>query len=1057
MKQKLLLTLSFIVLLLTVETAFTNQSAPPAGRTGAPGEATCNASGCHNSNSLVTNSSFLALSSVPSSLFTDGYTPGQTYNLIVNLSSSTPRYGFELGAFDLLNNNQAGSFNLTNTTTTSLLSLSSKQYVAHKNATSINAWSFQWTAPSAGTDTVVFYVVGNASNANGNALGDVIHSNSFKLHEAVAQPVTGCDEIFISEYVEGSGFNKAIELYNPTANPIDLSDYRMAQYNNGSASPGVYSTLSGVIQPYGTRVLVLDKRTGSPATDPDLAAKADTFMNPSNTAEVLYFNGDDAVVLEHLNGTVVDIIGVMGVDPGSAWGSGGNTTQNHTLVRKPTVTKGVTTNPASFDPADEWIAYPQDFFDSLGTHLSVCNPTFCSTLQLTATATNVSCNGGSDGSVALSVVGGTGVYTFSNNPVTNLTATTHTYIVTDDFGCADTTAVAVFEPLPLGVIMRSKNLSCGVSNDGEAYALPSGGTQPYTFAWSGGTPNGAGDTITGLTAGGYSVTLTDDNGCSTTGSVTITAPLQAQQPTAITGSASACSATTYAYSVPAQAGVTFTWAVSGGGTVTPNGNIASIEWTTAGSYTVSVTASTADCGSAPVQTLAVTVDQVPSAPIVAGAGTVCLPATETYTVSAVAGVTYNWTLSSGGTLTTSGNTVSVVWTTVGTHAISVTLSNQCGTSQAGSLQVLVGNPSVDLGNDTSACGQVGLSLSGFSSYQWSTGATTSQVNITQSATVGVTVTDNVGCTATDAVNVTVTPGPTLTLPATASDCDTAVVVAPNTFTTYAWSDGQTTATGSFTQSGTYTLTVTDAGGCSVSDDVTVTIFPVPDPSLPSTATDCDTVQVGGAGGFASYAWSNGETTQIATFTTSGFYSLTVTDNNGCVGSGTFEAILTGSAASADFTYTANGLDVDFTDASSGGNTYAWDFGDGTSSSSQNPSVTYAAEGSYVVSLTVSDNCGSDTFTDTVTVVSIGIADVAGINALEVYPNPTNSQLQVNWGAVNGTVTIEVWNTLGQRMQVVDTNAAIASQVLNVQELASGIYMLRIQVGVDSKLVKFVKE
>ncbi len=1057
MKQKLLLTLTFIALLLIVDNAFTSSGVPPIGRTGAPGESTCAASGCHTGNAVVANSSFLAVTSASSTLFTDGYTPGQTYNIIVNLSTNTPRYGFQLTVLDNLNNNAAGTLALLpNPTSTSLNNAGGRQYVGHLNANSINAWSFTWTAPAAGTDTVVFYASGNASNNNGGTSGDIIHTNSFKLHERVSQPVSGCDEIFISEYVEGSGFNKAIELYNPTANPIDLSNYRMAQYNNGSATPGVYSALSGIIQPYGTRVLVLDKRTGNPATDPDLAAKADTFMNPTNTAEFLYFNGDDALVLERLNGTVVDIFGKIGQDPGSAWSGGGVSTVNRTLVRKPGVTQGVTSSPATFDPSIEWISYPQNFFDSLGTHLSACSPTFCNTLELTATPTDVSCNGGTDGEVTLTATGGTGVYSYNSTPLSGLSAGNYTYIVTDDFGCADTTNATITEPAALTVVVVGNDPNCS-SNDGEAYAAATGGTLPYSFNWSGGTPNAAGDTITNLTAGTYSVSVTDNNGCTASGTVALTAPLVAQQPTIINGDVTACLGTE-TYSVAAQTGVTFTWAVSAGATITPNGNQASVNYTAAGSYTISVTASTTACGNAPVQTLAVSVVETPSVPTVSGAAVACLPATELYSVPSAAGVTYNWALGSGGTVTpVNNNSINITWSSVGTHTISVTASNICGTSAAGTLAVSVGNPSVSLGNDTTACGQVGLGATGFASYQWSTGASTNQINVTQSGNIGLTVTDNLGCTANDAVNVTITPGPTLTLPATATDCDTAVVNAGGNFTSYAWSNGQTTSIGSFTQSGTYTLTVTDAGGCSVSDDVVVTIFPEPDPSLPTTATDCDTVQVGGAGGFASYLWSTGETTQIATFTASGFYSLTVTDTNGCVGSGTFEAILTGSTASAGFTYTANGLDVDFTDASTGGNTYAWDFGDGTSSSSQNPSVTYAAEGSYAVSLTVSDNCGSDTFTDTVTVITIGVTNLAGVNALEVYPNPTNRQLQVTWGAVSGTATIEVWNTLGQRLQVAEADATSATQTMDVQDLPSGIYMLRIQVGDNNKLVKFVKE
>lgn len=1057
MRKKILLSLFFALGLLAMESAFTSSSIPPSGHTGAPGEQTCARAGCHTGSSVVTNSSFLALTSSPSGLFTTGYTPGQTYNIIVNFSASAPRYGFEMTILDKVNNALAGNITITNPTTTELSTTGGRQYVSHENANSTNAWTFSWTAPAAGTDTVIFYVAGNAANNNFSSSGDVIHTNQFKLAQAAQQPVSGCTEIFISEYVEGSGFNKALELYNPTASPVDLSNYRLAQYNNGSSTPGVFSTLSGIIQPYGTRVLVIDKRTGGTVVDAALQAKADTFMNPTNTAEVMYFNGDDAIVLQRLNGTVVDIFGKIGQDPGTGWSSGTTLyTIDHTLVRKPTVTQGVTTSPTTFDPGDEWILYPNNFFDSLRTHTSVCSPTFCSTINLTATvAANVSCNGGSNGAVNLVTTGGTGVYTYNSTPTNNLAAGTYTYIVTDNFGCTDTTTVTITQPAVLSLNVTDRDLSCGVTNDGRAFAAASGGTTPYTFAWSGGTPNATGDTISALTAGTYTVTVTDANNCTATGTTQVTAPLQAQQPSSISGLAAACLGTS-AYSVPAQAGVTFTWAVSSGGTITPTANLASIEWTATGTHTISVTASTPACGNAPVQTLQVSISAIPPTPTIAGDNTICLPATETYTATATGATTYNWSLASGGNLSPSGATATVVWATPGTHTLSVTATNSCGTSLvAGSLAVNVGNPTVSLGNDTTACGQVNLGVTGFPTVQWSTGATSNQVTITQTGTVGVTVTDNLGCQASDAVNVTITPGSTLNLPATASACDTATVQAPGSFVTYAWSNGQNTATGTFTQSGTYVLSVTDANGCNVTDDVVVTILPEPVPGIPATATGCDTAFVT-ASAFNAYAWSNGQTTQTGSFTAPGTYTITVTDANGCIGSATTTVTLNTDPV-ANFTFNANALTVAFTALGSPADSYAWDFGNGTTATDQNPTVTYAADGNYTVTLTVTNSCGSDVYTETVTVVSIGIDDLGGIGELEVFPSPTSSQLQVTWGNAQGTAILEVWNTLGQRLSTMETPASLGQQVLTVQDLASGMYLLRLQIGGQSKMVKFVKE
>ncbi|WP_445777540.1 ExeM/NucH family extracellular endonuclease [Shewanella sp.] len=131
---------------------------------------------------------------------------------------------------------------------------------------------------------------------------------------------TNSQELLISEYVEGSSNNKAIELYNPTANTIDLSDYVLSFYFNGSTSAATNISLIGRVASNTTFVVA------------DNDASADILALAQQTSNASFFNGDDAIVLTH-NGNVVDSLGQVGVDPGAEWGSGDLSTQNNTLRR----------------------------------------------------------------------------------------------------------------------------------------------------------------------------------------------------------------------------------------------------------------------------------------------------------------------------------------------------------------------------------------------------------------------------------------------------------------------------------------------------------------------------------------------------------------------------------------------------------------------------------------------------------------------------------------------------------------------------------------------------
>ena len=168
-------------------------------------------------------------------------------------------------------------------------------------------------------------------------------------------------ELFFSEYLEGSNNNKALEIYNPTTQTVNLSNYVVKAYNNGATTATNVLTLSGTLGVGQALVIVNSGLTL-------------TFSSPLTfTSAVANFNGDDAITLEKL-GIVIDRMGQVGFDPGTAWIAGALSTLDQTLRRKSTVTSG-DPNPSSvFNVSDQWEAAPAPVFNNsngLGSHTVV--------------------------------------------------------------------------------------------------------------------------------------------------------------------------------------------------------------------------------------------------------------------------------------------------------------------------------------------------------------------------------------------------------------------------------------------------------------------------------------------------------------------------------------------------------------------------------------------------------------------------------------------------------------------------------------------------------------
>lgn len=198
-----------------------------------------------------------------------------------------------------------------------------------------------------------------------------------------------CTDLFFSEYVEGSSHSKALEIYNPTSSTIALSNYRLIRFSNGASLPVDSFDLTGSLPAHSVWVVTNGQATpdqNNAYCDSALMALADQLGPAPYVAgtAVMFMNGDDALALVKISPhTYLDIFGKIGEDPGTAWtdvfpytsAQGTWWTNDHTLIRKPTVQTGVTTNPSAFNVTAEWDSLPENTWTNLGMHTCLCGNT----------------------------------------------------------------------------------------------------------------------------------------------------------------------------------------------------------------------------------------------------------------------------------------------------------------------------------------------------------------------------------------------------------------------------------------------------------------------------------------------------------------------------------------------------------------------------------------------------------------------------------------------------------------------------------------------------------
>ena len=516
---------------------------------------------------------------------------------------------------------------------------------------------------------------------------------------------------------------------------------------------------------------------------------------------------------------------------------------------------------------------------------------------------NVSCFGGSNGSVTVNAAGGTPNYTYQWLPgnaaaatINNLQANTYTVTVTDVNGCSVQNSVTITQPASaLSVAVSSASVLCSGGSTGNDSSFASGGTAPYAYTWMPGNIHTQNDL--NVPAGTYTLTVTDLNGCTSVHTVAVTEPA----PIVLTTSSvsSTCSLPNGQAFVTVSGGVgspTFSWSPSGGTSDTTT-------LLFSGSYTVTATDAN---GCVASQYVNINDFAGPNVTIISSTNVSCYGGNDgsaTAIVSSGTGpFTFNWT-PYGGNSTTANGLIAGVYTLV------VVDSNGCQSLATTSPAISQPPPLVLAVTSTNVTcyeannGSAGVVASGGSpgySYLWlPTGHTADTLNNLTTGNYYIQVTDTHSCVTLDTVFIS-EPNPIVPVISSTNNVScfggnngssTLTVTGGTPFYNYNWLPGGGNGpTGVGLSAGTYTVDITDFNGCPGSTTVVIT---QPALALSATGTATSTSCFNGSNGSAtvnpvggtasySYQWSpSGGTSQTATGLNPGNYLVLITDSQGC--------------------------------------------------------------------------------------------------------------------------------------------------------------------------------
>ena len=415
--------------------------------------------------------------------------------------------------------------------------------------------------------------------------------------------------------------------------------------------------------------------------------------------------------------------------------------------------------------------------------------------------------------------------------------------------------------------------------------------------------------------------------------------------------------------------------------------------------------------------------------------------------------------------------------TANTYSVVVTTPENC--SSTGQVDALVNTlPVVDLGDDQAVCDSVTLDAqnSGLV-YLWSDASFEQTFWTDQAGEYWVEVKNGNNCISQDTITITIAPKPIVDLGSDQTACSGGQVLldAENTGETFEWQNGTDLQTLLVSSTGDYGVTVTNSFNCSASSQVTITVEDLVQVELGNDAIVClgqsldlDVLNVG-----STYAWGsdNGFVSddQTVSLSDSGAYWVSVTTPNQCVGVDTIHVTVSKDTVYAEFLAVSLidiGDTIQFLSLSYPDNvSYLWNFDDGITSTSEDPQHIFQSVRSFDVSLVVSNEFCSATVTKEITVSNLREIPTQGpfastfnqIIRTEAYPNPTEGPFSLEVELEQeGDISVFLYDLKGTRLieKVITTD--LLEEEFDISNLSSAVYLLKVQVGDDMKVLKMVK-